>query len=110
MHSHLFGQILDVVPDGIANRRTTATCFGPRAAKVMLTAMLAFESVFIWHAFHIHWLSWALSAGAFWFLVDAGWIFRERPYPPVIMRLVILAVNVGSIGSIPWAWTSGVFR
>lgn len=43
MHSHLFGQIMDIEPDARAGRLTTAAWLGATRAKLLIVALLTFE-------------------------------------------------------------------
>jgi 4-hydroxybenzoate polyprenyltransferase len=110
MHSHLFGQILDIEPDRAAGRRTTAVAVGRRPAKLMLTGFLVFESIFIFFAFHTRWLSLSLAMGAGLLVLDNYWIFKNRAYPDWLMKAFMLLVNAVAVASIPWVWRSGLFR
>ena len=47
MHAHLFGEIMDVEPDRLAGRRTTATTIGAVPAKALIAALLAAEGVLV---------------------------------------------------------------
>ena len=45
MHSHVFWEVMDIGPDRQSQRLTTATLIGPIAAKLLISAMPAFESL-----------------------------------------------------------------
>lgn len=104
MHSHLFGQIMDYVPDLRAGRRTTAGTIGVRPAKALMAAFLAAESVLIWTCARDPWIAAALAAGALWFTLDATRLWRARPYSDAQMRFFLLAWNAVALLSIPWVW------
>ena len=104
MHSHLFGEIMDLEPDRAVGRRTTAVVIGIRPAKVLLVALLAAESVLVWQCARDPWIAAALAAGAGFFLADALLLWRARPYAPWQMRLFFLGWNAAAALSLPWVW------
>ena len=104
MHSHLFGQIMDLEPDRRAGRRTLAGVLHARAAKWLLIAFLAAEAVLIWTRARDPWLAAFLAASAVWFMVDVTLLWCDRPYSPRAMRLLFLGWNAVALGSIPWVW------
>ena len=104
MHSHLFGQIMDLEPDHRAGRRTLAGVLRARPAKWLLIAFLAAEAVLIWTRARDPWLAAFLAASAVWFTLDVMLLWRDRPYSPGAMRLLFLGWNAVALGSIPWVW------
>jgi len=104
MHSHLFGQIMDLEPDRRAGRRTLAGVLRARPAKWLLIAFLAAEAVLIWTRARDPWLAAFLAASAVWFTLDVMLLWRDRPYSPGAMRLLFLGWNAVALGSIPWVW------
>jgi len=104
MHSHLFGQIMDLEPDRRAGRRTLAGVLRARPAKWLLIAFLAAEAVLIWTRARDRWLAAFLAASAVWFTLDVMLLWRDRPYSPGAMRLLFLGWNAVALGSIPWVW------
>jgi 4-hydroxybenzoate polyprenyltransferase len=104
MHSHLFGEIMDIEPDRASGRRTTATVIGRVPTKFLIAALLAAECALVFVCFHDIFLSSFLLASALWFLLDATVFWRDRPYTPRQMSFALLAWNIIAIGSIPWVW------
>lgn len=104
MHSHLFGEIMDLEPDRRAGRRTLAGVLRARPAKWLLIAFLAVEAVLIWTWARDPWLAAFLASSAVWFLLDVVLLWRDRPYSPDEMRFAFLAWNAVALGSIPWVW------
>jgi 4-hydroxybenzoate polyprenyltransferase len=107
MHSHLFGQIMDLDPDRAAGRRSTAVVLGSIRAKWLLTAILAGESVLIAATAHDCLIAGALAIGAGWFALDAGWLWRDRAYEPRQMRFFLLGWNAAAVVSAPLVWARG---
>jgi len=44
MHSHIFGEVMDIEPDRLSRRRTTATSIGRVSAKFLIAAFLCVET------------------------------------------------------------------
>ncbi|HEX8297164.1 MAG TPA: UbiA family prenyltransferase [Chthoniobacteraceae bacterium] len=109
MHSHLFGQIMDHAPDLAAGRRTTAGVLGIRRAKLLLIFLLLGESALVgWCATDL-WTAAFLLAGAAFFVADAAFLWRNRPYEPWQMRLLFLGWNAAAIFSLPFVWQQASF-
>ena len=104
MHSHLFGQIMDLDPDRRAGRRTLAGVLGAGPAKWLLVALLAAEAALIWMWAGDPWLAAFLAASAVWFTLDVTLLWRDRPYSPGEMRLSFLGWNAVALASMPWIW------
>jgi 4-hydroxybenzoate polyprenyltransferase len=104
MHSHVFGEIMDLEPDRATRRRTTAVVIGRVPAKLLISAFLAAESALVFFSFHDAVLSLFLLASGLWFLVDATLFWRANPYSPAQMRFALVAWNVIALGSMPWIW------
>ena len=107
MHSHLFGQIMDILPDRQAGRRTTATLLGVRASKLLLILFLAAESALVTLLFQNVAIGAFLGLAALWFLLDVCVIWKDRLYTQAQIRLFALGLNVVALGSMPWMWASG---
>ena len=93
MHSHLFGQIMDIAPDARAGRTTTAVWLGPMRAKWLIAVLLTLE---VWLA---TWLPFKpylvplLAGGALFFVFDAL-VWRARPYPLAFLKLFFIGFNL----------------
>ena len=108
MHSHLFGQIMDIVPDKEAGRRTTAICLGIVPAKILLVAMLAGETTLVTWAFKNIYFSGAMALGTLWILFDLTLLFRSRLYPNYALTLFALGLNFAMFSTMHWVWQTGV--
>lgn len=104
MHSHVFGEVMDFVPDRASGRRTTATVIGVIASKFLICAMLVCEAILVWKYFGDRWISGALIFGVIWFLADALVIWQDRPYSLAQMRTFMLGWNAIALLSMPWVW------
>ena len=104
MHSHIFGEIMDLEPDRRAGRRTLAGVLRARPAKWLLIALLAAEAGLIWKWARDPWLAAFLAGSAAWFMLDVLLLWRDRPYSPGEMRFAFLAWNAVALVSMPWIW------
>jgi 4-hydroxybenzoate polyprenyltransferase len=106
MHSHVFGEVMDIAPDRIAGRRTTATVLGAVKAKVLIATILCMEIALLWTFFQAGIVAIALGVGVLWFVLDAILLWRSHPYKPLEMRMFMWAWNAASIAAIYWDWSS----
>jgi 4-hydroxybenzoate polyprenyltransferase len=106
MHSHLLGEVMDLDPDRLAGRRTTALVLGAVRTKLLIATFLAAEAVLVNRAFGDWIVTTFLACGAGWFVVDAMWV-RARPYPEWLARLFLLGWNVMALASAWYVWSSG---
>ncbi|PYV61567.1 MAG: hypothetical protein DMG95_11940 [Acidobacteria bacterium] len=104
MHSHVFGEIMDIDPDRASGRCTTATVIGVISSKMLVCALLLLEAGLVWKFFGDFWISGALLFGVLWFLFDALVLWRDRPYRLIQMRVFMLGWNAIALASIPWVW------
>lgn len=108
MHSHLLGQVMDVVPDRAAGRRTTAVTIGVVPAKFLAAAIMAVEAALVVGCYRDLLVAGGLMLGAAWFVADAV-IVKARPYEVWQARLFLWAWNVAAIVTIPVIWMRGTF-
>jgi 4-hydroxybenzoate polyprenyltransferase len=106
MHSHLLGEVMDLEPDRLAGRRTTALVLGAVPTKLLIGMFLAVEAVLVAVSFNNWIVTTFLACGAGWFVVDAI-VFRARPYPEWLARMFLLGWNVMAIASAWYVWSSG---
>lgn len=109
MHSHLFGEIMDLEPDRAVGRRTTAVAIGVLPAKAVVVGFLSLEALLMWKVVHAPWIGAAFAGGALLFVVDALLLWRGRPYASWQMRLFFLGWNAAALFSIPWVWRTASF-
>ncbi len=106
MHSHVFGEVMDIVPDRLSGRRTTATQIGAIRAKFLIAAFLCAESVLVYHFFADSVITGFLAAGALWFVLDATMFWKDRAYTPPQMRLFMWAWNAAALLGMYWNWST----
>jgi len=107
MHSHLFGEVMDMVPDREAGRITTAVRIGTVRTKLLMAGFLSVEVVLVTEAFHDRVISGFLAAGVLWFVADALWLWRNKPYSRTMMRLFMWMWNAAALLLIVWDYTQG---
>ena len=105
MHSHVFGEVMDLEPDRAAGRRTTATVIGRVPAKLLMTVLMVAEAGLVVRFFGAKPVAGFLLVSAAWFVVDATVLWRSRPYSNREMRFFLLAWNAIALVSMPWMWS-----
>jgi 4-hydroxybenzoate polyprenyltransferase len=108
MHSHIFGQVMDIEPDRLAGRRTTSIVIGITGSKLLIAALMAAEFAIACLHFPDVLVLGVCGGGSLWFLTDALWR-RERLYSTGQMRAAFIAWNVIALLSAPWLWWRAVF-
>jgi 4-hydroxybenzoate polyprenyltransferase len=106
MHSHVFGEVMDIVPDRRSGRRTTATQIGTVRAKFLIAAFLGLETALVYGFFHDAIIAGFLGAGVLWFVLDACVIWKDRPYTPRQMRAFMWAWNGATVVGMYWNWST----
>ena len=105
MHSHIFGEVMDIEPDQLSGRRTTATLIGRVLAKFLIAAFLCIETTLV----RIYFRDWIITSflafGALWFLIDATLLWKNRAYTPRQMRLFLWGWNAAALLGMFWNWT-----
>ena len=107
MHSHVFGEVMDIEPDQLSGRHTTATLIGRVPAKLFIAGLLCIETALV----HFYFQDWIITGflvlGALWFVLDATALWKNRPYSPTEMRMFLWGWNVAALLGIFWNWTHG---
>lgn len=106
MHSHVFGEVMDIGPDRVSGRRTTATLLGALRSKLLIAAMLCIESAMVGWYFRDVMIAGFLAVGALWFVADGFWMWRERAYSPRVMKLFMWGWNAAALLGIYWDYAS----
>ena len=104
MHSHVFGEVMDIEPDHLSGRRTTATVIGRVPAKFLIAAFLGVETLLVRLYFHDWMVTGFLALGAIWFVLDASLLWKDRKYLPKEMRLFLWGWNLAALLGICWNW------
>jgi 4-hydroxybenzoate polyprenyltransferase len=107
MHSHLFGEVMDIVPDREARRTTTAVRIGAVRTKLLMAVFLSVEVALVTQYFHDRVIGGFLAAGAVWFIADALWLWRNKPYGRKVMTLFMWMWNAAALLLIVWDYMQG---
>jgi 4-hydroxybenzoate polyprenyltransferase len=107
MHSHIFGEVMDIEPDSSSGRRTTATFIGRVRAKFLIAGFMCVESILVWTYFRDWIITGFLAIGTLWFLIDATVLWKDRAYTPKQMRLFLSGWNGAALLGMMWNWTHG---
>lgn len=107
MHSHIFGEVMDIEPDRLSGRRTTATLIGRVRSKLLISGFLCVETALVYVFFGDMVIAGFLGFGAVWFVLDALLIWKNRPYSPTAMRLFMWGWNAASFAGMFWNWSAG---
>jgi 4-hydroxybenzoate polyprenyltransferase len=107
MHSHVFGEVMDIEPDRLNGRATTATLIGRISAKFLIAGFLCTETALVHFYFHDPIITGFLALGMLWFVLDAAALWRNRPYTPMEMCLFLWGWNIAALLGILWNWKQG---
>jgi len=102
MHSHLFGEVMDIPPDRQSGRTTTAVRIGAVRTKLLIAAFLSVEAALVVGYFQDPVISCFLTAGVLWFVTDGLWLSRNKPYTPRMMKLFMWIWNAAAVLLILW--------
>ena len=107
MHSHIFGEVMDIGPDRASGRKTTATLIGAVQSKFLIAVILCVECGMVWWWFRDFVTAGFLGAGAIWFVADAWWMWKDTAYSPRVMKLFMWGWNAAAVLGIIWGWRTG---
>ena len=105
--AHIAGEIMDIEPDLISGKRTTATIIGRKNTKLLMLLLLAIEVFILSFWFKDFVLAGFLATFSLWLLLDVFIFFRDKPYSMLQMKLFGLMMNVSAILSMIWILYSG---
>lgn len=110
VHAHLVGEVMDLEPDRLGGRRTTALVLGRNRTKALIVALVGVECTLLALVFADLVLAALLGLGLVWLLVDLLVIFKDREYTVAEMRLFGIAMNFAGYGTILWALYAGTLN
>lgn len=102
MHSHVFGEVMDIEPDQKSGRRTLASEIGRVPAKFFIAALLLIECFLVHYYFSDLVITTFLALGALFFISDALFLWKSRAYSPSQMRLFLWGWNIAAVLGILW--------
>jgi len=105
--AHIAGEIMDIEPDVLAGKKTTAGVLGRKKSKMLMTGIVLLESFLVWFWFKDIVLALFLGCFAFWLVLDVLVFFKDKPYTLPQMKLFGYAINISAIVSMIWVLYSG---
>ncbi len=105
--AHIAGEIMDIEPDILAEKKTTAVLIGRKKAKFLMLFLLIFEAYILKFWFNDWVLSSFLAAFALWLILDIFIFFKDKPYTLKQMKIFGIAINISAILSMIWVLYSG---
>lgn len=108
MISHTFGQLMDIEPDRLAGRYSTAVAIGARPAKFLLVGMMIGEAYLAWNYFTGWYVAVFMLIGASYFFVDMVW--GPEQYPLLFSQGFFIGWNIVVLMTMHWIWQYGVFQ
>lgn len=105
--AHIAGEIMDIEPDILSNKKTTATLIGRNNSKILMLLLLLLEVYVLIFWFQDVVLSSFLGFFSLWLLLDVLFFFKNKPYTLFQMKLFGIAMNLSAILSMIWVLHSG---
>ncbi|WP_298489174.1 UbiA family prenyltransferase [uncultured Maribacter sp.] len=105
--AHIAGEIMDIEPDVLAGKKTTAGILGRKKSKMLMTAIVLLEAFLVWFWFQDIVLALFLAFFSIWLLLDVLIFFKDKPYTLSQMKLFGYAINISAILSMFWVLYSG---
>ncbi len=105
--AHIAGEIMDIEPDKLVGKKTTAVLIGRKNAKFLMLFLLLFEAYILKFWFDDWVLSGFLVAFSLWLILDIFVFFKEKPYSVKQMKIFGIAINISAILSMIWVLYSG---
>lgn len=105
--AHIAGEIMDIEPDILSNKKTTATLIGRKKSKYLMIALLFGEAYILSIWFSDYVLAGFLGVFSIWMLLDVLIFFKDRPYTLKQMKFFGIGMNMIALASMIWVLYSG---
>lgn len=105
--SHLMGEVMDIIPDRAAGRKTTATVIGIIKTKWLIIGIVVIEVSLLFLIFKDFVFGGMLALGLIWLLLDLLFIYKNKGYTLFQMKLFGIMSNLVAIASMAYVWWSG---
>ncbi|MEZ4779792.1 MAG: UbiA family prenyltransferase [Flavobacteriaceae bacterium] len=105
--AHIAGEIMDIEPDLLSKKRTTAALLGRKKSKILMLFLVFVEIYVLFFWFEDYILGGFLTIFSVWLLLDTFWLFKDKPYSVFQMKLFGIAMNLSAILSMIWVLYSG---
>ncbi len=100
--AHIGGEIMDIEPDTLAGKKTTATILKRKNTKILMLLLLLLESFLLWFWFRDFVLAIFLLIFSLWLVLDVFVFYKDRAYTVKEMRLFGYAINISAVLSMVW--------
>lgn len=105
--AHIAGEIMDIEPDILSKKKTTATLLGRKKTKILMLLLLIVEVYILSIWFQDYVLAGFLAVFSVWLILDTFFIFKDKPYSVSQMKLFGIAMNLSALLSMIWVLYSG---
>ncbi|MFY0645029.1 MAG: UbiA family prenyltransferase [Bacteroidia bacterium] len=105
--AHLAGEIMDIDPDRLAKKTTTASVLGRQKAKWLMVILLCAEVYILSFWFQDYVLASVLALFVLWLLLDIFILFKSKSYTLNQMYLFGYGMNAIGIASMLWILYTG---
>ena len=105
--SHLIGEVMDIEPDKLAGKTTTAVIIGMKKTKALIIFLVTIEVLLLILIFEDYFFASILGAGLIWLLIDLFIIYKNKTYTLFEMKLFAYMSNVVAVISMAYVWWSG---
>jgi len=105
--SHLIGEVMDIIPDREAGRKTTATVIGIIKTKWLIIGIVVVEVSLLFLVFKDFIFGGMLALGLIWLLLDLLFIYKNKRYTLFQMKLFGIMSNLVAVASMAYVWWSG---
>lgn len=105
--SHLIGEVMDIVPDRLVGKSTTATYLGIFKTKMLIICLISIEVAMLYFVFGDAFFAGLLALGLIWLLVDLFFVFGSKRYSLGQLKLFAYASNIMGLVSMSYVWYSG---
>jgi len=105
--AHIAGEIMDIEPDRLAGKKTTATLLGRTKIKYIMILLLLVEVYILTFWFKDYMLAGFLGVFSIYLILDVFIFFKEKPYTLNQMKLFGLSMNLSALASMIWLLYAG---
>lgn len=105
--SHLIGEVMDIGPDKLAGKKTTATIIGIKNTKLFIILLVALEVLILFYHFHDYIFGGMLAVGLLWLLFDLLILNKAKTYTLNEMKIFGYGSNLLAIASMTYVWWTG---
>lgn len=100
--AHLAGEIMDIDPDRLASKTTSALLLGRRKAKLLMVLILISEVYLLSFWFEDYVLAAVLGLFVLWLLLDIFVLFRSKAY--TLKQMILFGYGMNAIGLASMIW------